>query len=69
VFVTTSYFGSQVYDEVRSDQHPIALICGRDVVEALREKGYGDVAAVQAWLDNRFPKVGDVHDVVSPVHR
>lgn len=58
VFVTTSYFGSQVYDEVRSDQHPIALICARDVVEALREKGYGDVAAVQAWLDNRFPNVG-----------
>lgn len=61
VFVTTSYFGTQVYDEVRSDQHPIALICGRDVVEALREKGYGDVAAVKAWLDNRFPSVGAVH--------
>ncbi|OBF85002.1 restriction endonuclease [Mycobacterium sp. 852002-51163_SCH5372311] len=57
VFVTTSYFGSQVYDEVRSDQHPIALICARDVIEALREKGYGDVAAVQAWLTNRFPNL------------
>jgi hypothetical protein len=58
VFVTTSYFGAQAYDEVRSDQHPIALICGRDVVQALREKGYGDVAAVQAWLDSRFPPIG-----------
>jgi hypothetical protein len=56
VFVTLSYFGLQVYDEVRSDNHPIAMVCGRDVVEALREKGYGDLAAVESWLNNQFPK-------------
>lgn len=61
VFVTTSYFGSQAYDEIRTDLHPIALICGRDVLEALREKGYGDVSAVQTWLDNRFPSAGAVN--------
>ena len=56
VFLTLSYFNTQVYNEVRSDKHPIALVCGRDVVEALREKGYGDVPAVKAWLESLFPK-------------
>jgi hypothetical protein len=46
VFVTLSHFNNQVYDEVRQDGHPIALVCGRDIVEALRGKGYGDVAAL-----------------------
>nr|WP_231969307.1 restriction endonuclease [Mycobacterium sp. E735] len=44
VFVALSYFNSQVYDEVRADGHPIALVCGRDVVDALRSNGYGGVA-------------------------
>ena len=55
VFVTLSHFNAQVYDEVRQDGHPIALVCGRDVVDALRGKGYGDVAAVTAWLEASFP--------------
>jgi hypothetical protein len=55
VFVTLSYFNPQVYDEVRADGHPIALVCGRDVVDTLRGNGYGDVAAVKAWLDTSFP--------------
>lgn len=58
VFVTLSYFNAQVYDEVRSDGHPIALICGRDVVDALREHGYGTVDEVQAWLEKMFPGPG-----------
>ncbi|MGO9158266.1 restriction endonuclease [Mycobacterium sp.] len=55
VFVTLSYFNPQVYDEVRADGHPIALVCGRDVVDTLRGNGYGDVAAVKSWLDTSFP--------------
>lgn len=55
VFVTLSYFNQQVYEEVRSDGHPIALICGRDVVTALRDHGFGDVAAVELWLQMHFP--------------
>lgn len=51
VFVTTSYYNPQVYSEVRSDGHPIALISGRDIVEALRTHGYADVGAVGAWLE------------------
>lgn len=57
VFVTLSHFHSQVYDEVRQDGHPVALVCGRDVVDALRNKGYGDVASVTAWLKASFPHV------------
>ncbi|MEV5576632.1 restriction endonuclease [Spirillospora sp. NPDC052269] len=55
VLVTTSYFHEQVYKEVREDGHPIALICARDVVDALRSHGYGTRAAVQSWLEHRFP--------------
>ncbi len=50
VFVTTSHFNQQVYSEVRSDRHPIALVSGGDVVEVLRARGYSDVPAVRAWL-------------------
>jgi hypothetical protein len=56
VFVTTSFFGSQAYKEIRSDLHPVALICGRDIVEALRAKGIGSVEAVREWLNTKFPK-------------
>lgn len=55
VFVTLSHFNQQVYDEVRTDGHPIALVCARDIVDALRGRGYVDVAAVRAWLETSFP--------------
>jgi hypothetical protein len=50
VFVTTSYFHHQVYSEVRSDGHPIALVSGRDIVDALRAAGHSDLPSVRAWL-------------------
>jgi hypothetical protein len=50
VFVTTSYFHQQVYSEVRSDGHPIALVSGRDIVDALRSAGHSDLPSVRAWL-------------------
>lgn len=50
VFVTTSYFNSQVYAEVRSDEHPVVLISGRDIVDALRAAGYSDLQAVRSWV-------------------
>jgi Restriction endonuclease len=55
VFVTTSYFDGQAYDEVRTDGHPIVLINGRDIVDLLRSHGYTTSVAVQAWLAQRFP--------------
>ncbi|MEV0971234.1 restriction endonuclease [Microtetraspora glauca] len=55
VFVTTSFFNKQVYEEVRTDAHPIIMICGRDIADVLRRHGYGDIEALQAWLDRHFP--------------
>lgn len=55
VFVTTSYFHRQVYEEVRTDQHPIVLICGLDLADVLRRHGYTNARAVQTWLDYGFP--------------
>ncbi|MFJ4650453.1 hypothetical protein ACIP5Y_04160 [Nocardia sp. NPDC088792] len=57
-FVTLLYFNDQVYREVRADGHPVVMICGRDIVDSLRQHGYGDVGAVQAWLDSGFPVPG-----------
>ena len=54
VFITTSYFNEQVYREVRQDQHPVVLVCGRDIVELLRSKGMSTVAEVEGWLEERY---------------
>lgn len=55
VFVTTSYFNQQVYAEVRNDQHPIVLLCGKDLVDILRSHGYASRSSVQSWLRASFP--------------
>ncbi|MFD8673780.1 restriction endonuclease [Streptomyces seoulensis] len=55
VLVTTSYFHKQVQDEVHEDGHPIALIGGRDIVDALRHNGRTTVEAVRQWLEQSFP--------------
>jgi hypothetical protein len=46
----SSRFNQHVYAEVRAGGNPIALISGRDVVEALRGASYGDHPSIQAWL-------------------
>lgn len=56
VLVSTSYFNRQVQSEVQEDGHPIALVCGRDIVEALRQHGRTSVPAVRDWLQQSFPK-------------
>jgi hypothetical protein len=55
VFVTTSYFNAQVYEEVRADGHPVILICGRDIVETLRATGIATTQTTEAWLHHEFP--------------
>ncbi|MFE1689848.1 restriction endonuclease [Streptomyces albidoflavus] len=57
VLVTTSYFHKQVQEEVREDGHPIALVCGKDIVDVLRQHGHTTVAAVQRWLEQSFPQL------------
>lgn len=56
VLVTTSYVHDQAHSEVREDQIPIVIICGRDIVDVLRRKGYSTPADVAAWLDSAFPR-------------
>ncbi|SEP90291.1 Restriction endonuclease [Streptomyces radiopugnans] len=56
VLITTSYFHRQVQEEVREDGHPIALVCGRDIVDALCQHGHTTPVAVQQWLEQGFPK-------------
>ncbi|RKN10172.1 restriction endonuclease [Streptomyces radicis] len=55
VLVTTSYFHKQVQEEIHDDGHPIALVCGKDIVDILRQHGHTTVGAVQHWLRQNFP--------------
>jgi Restriction endonuclease AspBHI N-terminal/Restriction endonuclease len=55
ILVTTSYIGPQAYREIREDKHPVMLLCGRDLVNLLIEKGYTSVEAVGQWL-RQFPR-------------
>ncbi|MFJ5684883.1 restriction endonuclease [Streptomyces sp. NPDC093099] len=55
VLVTTSYFHRQVQEEVQEDGHPISLISGRDIIDALRQQGRTTPAAIQQWLTQSFP--------------
>ncbi|MFG3363040.1 restriction endonuclease [Streptomyces griseofuscus] len=56
VLVTTSYFNRQVQEEVHEDGHPIVLVAGRDIIDALRQNGRTTVDAVSQWLEQGFPK-------------
>ncbi|WP_432587369.1 restriction endonuclease [Streptomyces sp. HD1123-B1] len=56
VLVTTSFFNKQVQDEVHEDGHPIALVCGRDIIDALRQQGRTTMDSVQQWLKQSFPQ-------------
>lgn len=62
VFVTTSYVAGQAYEEIREDQHPIAIIAGADIVALLKEQGYRTATEVLAYLDQTFP----AHSTMNP---
>jgi hypothetical protein len=55
VFVTTSFVLPQAYEELREDAHPVVVLAARDIVDILKRHGYGNAAAVKAWLDAEFP--------------
>lgn len=53
VMFTTSYIDTQAYKEIIEDEHPILIICGRDIVELLRKIGVTDVKTLRSkWLNN-----------------
>ncbi len=56
MFVTTGYVGKQAYEEIRGDEQPIIVICGRDIAELLKKHGHSTPAAVRAWLEATFPR-------------
>ena len=51
VLVTTSVLDKQAYTEIRTDQHPIVVISGRDIAEVLVRSGYNSVSKLNDWLD------------------
>lgn len=55
VLVTTSYVDRQAYREIRDDGHPIVVVSGRDVVNALRAAGVGNRRELASWLSAKFP--------------
>lgn len=52
VIVTTSYFGSDAYKEIRSDGHPVVLITSSDIAEVLQANGINDLSKLTAWIDS-----------------
>lgn len=55
VLVTSSYIHYQAYEEVIIDRHPILFITGKDIVETLKENGYGNLKYLSDWLRTEFP--------------
>jgi hypothetical protein len=56
VLVTTSFVGKQAYQEIVEDGHPVLVLCARDVVRLLAEKGRSTRASVVEWLKQTFPR-------------
>lgn len=55
VLITTSFVNRQAYQEIREDGHPVVVVSGRDIVELLKRRGWGDAEAVARWLEVEFP--------------
>jgi len=51
VLVTTSYIAPQAYKEIREDNHPVVLICGKDIVEVLNSVGVFTPPQLDQWLE------------------
>jgi len=55
ILVTTSVVGKQAYQEIREDQHPVIILCGRDIARILIEKGFNSNENISQWLSDEFP--------------
>lgn len=54
VFVTTTGVSRQAYQELREDEHPVVVVCGRDIAEILKRHGHSTSEAVESWLQAQF---------------
>lgn len=50
VFVTTSYFDTQVQEELIADGHPVILMSGGDIARILIERELGSATALDGWI-------------------
>lgn len=57
VLVTTSYLNLQAYKEVIEDEHPIIIIAGADITEALLRSGRQELEQVREWMEQAYPQV------------
>lgn len=56
VLVTTAHIGSQPYQEVRDDMHPVVFLTGADIIEALATKmGIRTMDTLQKYLHEQHP--------------
>jgi hypothetical protein len=52
VLVTTSVVDRQAYQEIRTDGHPIVVMCGRDIAETLIENGITTRGQCLEWIES-----------------
>jgi hypothetical protein len=55
IFVTTSFIHRQAYKEIKEDQHPVIIVCAKDIVRILKDHGYSSPRSVKEWLEKYFP--------------
>lgn len=51
ILVTTSYIANQAYKELKEDDHPVVIVCAKDIVNVMKEK-YGSIKNIRDWLNN-----------------
>ncbi len=56
VFVTTSYVNTQAYQEIIEDGHPVLILAGRDIAQALIRQGHRTPDEVQKWLRAKYAR-------------
>ncbi|WP_026305141.1 restriction endonuclease [Microbulbifer variabilis] len=50
VLITTAHLANQVYKELKSDEHPVVVLCASDIAKLLLKK-LGNPSGVQRSLD------------------
>lgn len=55
ILITTSYLDSQAYKEILEDGHPIIVVSGVDIIDALRNSGTHDLDRLKEWLRTKYP--------------
>ena len=56
ILVTTSAVSKQAYEEVRSDNHPIIFLSGKDIINIFLEKGINNIKTLDQYLTENYKK-------------